>query len=411
MFRLDRWEEIFVTIRKNKLRTALTAFSVAWGIFMLVILLGMGTGLQNQVEYQFRDDASNSLWIRPGETSKSFQGLAAIRRIQFTNEDYEALKEVVPEIIQMTARYYPPGNPLVSYKENARPFDIRACHPGHLYIENTLMKRGRFINDLDVRDRRKVSAIGTLVADFLFGEEDPIGKSISIGGIEYTIVGIFEDSGGEGEMQKVYIPVSTGQRAYGGGDRLNQIMIQIPDTTSLEKSIEIENRVRAFFARRHRFDIEDPRPVPINNNLERFQQVTGTFDAIRLMIWIVGIGTIIAGIVGISNIMLITVKERTKEIGVRKAIGATPGSIVGQILQESIFITLVAGYLGLIVGVGIIETVAALVPENDVIRDPQVDFGLAVSATVLLVIAGGFAGLFPALKAARVSPMEALREQ
>ncbi|MCG8418307.1 MAG: ABC transporter permease [Proteobacteria bacterium] len=410
MFNLDRWLEIFDTLLRHKLRTALTALSVAWGILMLVILLGAGTGLQKRVEYNFRDDAVNSIWMSPGRTSKPFEGHAIGRDIRFTNEDYDYIKNHIDGVEYITGRYNLWNNLVVTYGTKKSSFDVRSSHPDHKYLENTIMLRGRFLNDLDLEERRKVAAIGLPVAKFLFGDEEPMGKWIHINGIAYQVVGMFEDSGGEGEMRKIYVPIATAQMAYGAGERIHQLMFTVGNA-SVDESKRIENEVRDLLAKRHHFSPDDKRALRLRNNVENFREVSTIFDGIRLFVWIVGFMTIVAGIVGVSNIMLIAVKERTREIGIRKAMGATPGEIVGQIVQEAVFITAVAGYMGLLAGVVLLELVSRYVPENDFIRDPQVDMRVAVSATVLLVLAGALAGFFPAWRAARVDPVVALRDE
>ena len=410
MFNLDRWQEIFETLRRHKLRTFLTALSVAWGILMLIILLGAGTGLQNGVEYDFRDDAVNSIWLFPGKTSLPYEGHAVGRELQLTNEDYDQVKRLISGVEYITARYNIRGN-LVAYGNKKSSFDVRSTHPDHKYLENTLTIRGRFLDDLDITQHHKVAAIGVPVAEFLFGEDvDPLGKWIQIGGIPYQVVGLFEDTGGEGEMMKIYIPVSTAQLAYGGGDRIDQLMFTVGDA-SVEKSKRIEEEVLALLSKKYHFSPEDKQALRIRNNVENFREMQQIFGGIRLFVWIVGIGTIIAGIVGVSNIMLIAVKERTREIGVRKAVGATPGSIIAMIVQESIFLTGVSGYLGLLSGVTLLELVNRYMPENDFVRDLQVDMRVAISATILMVIAGVLAGFFPAWRAARVDPVVALRDE
>jgi putative ABC transport system permease protein len=405
--RTDVWLEIFENLSRNRLRTGLTSLSVAWGIFMLVVLLGFGKGLENQVTYQFRDDAINSIWIYSGETSMPWAGLPVGRGIRFQNADYDRLREL-PGVEYITSRFYLQGEFTISYKDQAGAYQVRSCHPDHRYLENTIITQGRFLNALDIARKRKVTVIGDLVADFLFQGEPPLGKEIIINGIPYQVVGVFEDTGGEGERRKVYIPISTAQVAYGGGERVHQIMFTVGDAT-VEETQALTEDVRALLAERHRFDPADPRAVRVRNNIESYQEVQQIFFFISTFIWIVGVGTVTAGIVGVSNIMLISVRERTREFGLRKALGATPASIVGLVLREAVMLTAVSGYIGLVAGVGLLAVVSAFSPENDYIRDPQVDLGVAFGATALLVLTGVVAGFFPARRAAAVNPIEALR--
>jgi putative ABC transport system permease protein len=410
MFSLDRWQEIFDTITRNKLRTALTSLSVAWGIFMLVLLLGAGTGLQNSVAYNFRDDAVNSIWVRPGQTSLPFQGHAVGRRIDFDNSDYEYIKNRVPGVEYITGRFYLRGERLVTYENKTSGFNVRAVHPDHRYLENTIVTRGRFIDDIDLDEQRKVAVIGKPIAAFFFDDGKPLGKWLGINGIPYQVVGVFEDYGADREMQQIYIPISTAQLAYGGGDHIHHLMFTVGDA-SVAESRAIEDSVRELLANRHQFSPKDKRALRVRNNLESFQEINDVFKGIEIFVWFVGLGTIVAGIVGVSNIMLISVKERTKEIGIRKALGATPGNIIGQIVQESVFLTAVSGYLGIVAGIGVFELIDRYVPDNDYIRDPNVDLSVAVAATALLVIAGALAGYFPARQAAKVDPVVALRDE
>ncbi len=409
MLSVDRWQEIYDVVRHNKLRTFLTALSVAWGIFMLVILLGAGSGLQNQTEYGFRDDAVNSIWIFRGRTSVPYKGLPTQRRIVFDNDDYDEIRANIKGIEHTTGRLWRGGSN-VSYKGKKSGFDVRPVHPGHRYLENTIMTAGRFLNDLDLEERRKVAVIGVKVRKHLFGREDPLGKYIVINHILFRVIGVFNDVGGEGEQRKIYVPITTAQMAFNGGNKMHMIMFTVGSASVAESKV-VADDVKRLLARRHRFSPTDRRAVRIRNNVENFDKIGSLFRLIRMFIWVIGIGTIVAGIVGISNIMLISVKERTREIGIRKALGATPFSIVSLIMQEAVTITAVAGYCGLVAGVLVVEAVNKYVPENDFIRNPSVDFSVVTSATVLLVIAGAFAGFFPARRAARVSPVVALRDE
>ncbi len=411
MFDLDRWQEIGQVLRRRKLRTALTAFSVAWGIFMLVILLGAGNGLQHGAEYGFRDDATNSIWVYPGRTSVPHEGHAVGRNVQFTNDDHDAVHEAVRGIEHITSRFYLEGQFVVSRGDRHASFDVRSCHPGHQFLENTIIVGGRFLNDLDIRERRKVAVIGPTVVSALFAaHEDPLGQWIDVRGIPYRVVGVFEDTGGEGELRKIYVPISTAQMAYNGQNRVHQIMFTLGDA-SVEDSRTTAGEVTRLLARRHDFAAGDKAAVRVSNNLENFQRFLDLFRMIRLFTWVIGIGTILAGIVGVSNIMLISVQERTREIGVRKAVGATPGAIVGLIVQEALVITAVSGYVGMLLGIFALELAARFLPRSDFMRDPEVDLGVVLGATVVLVISGLLAGYFPARRAARINPIEALRAE
>jgi putative ABC transport system permease protein len=406
MFDLDTWQEIFESISKHRMRSILTALGVSWGIFMLVFLLGSGQGLQNGVEYQFRDDAVNSIRLFRGRTSKPYKGLAEGRRIRFTNADYKMLAENYEDIDQITGRFYLSGERIVKYNDQKLSFSIRSVHPGHRYLENSEMMTGRYLNDSDLDQFRKVAVIGKIVEEKLFKDENPLGKFITIGDASFKVVGTYEDSGGENEMRIIYIPITTAQKIYGGSEDIHQLMFTTNDL-SIEETKELEDEIRMVMAQTHKFDPNDRRAVNIFNLAEEYEKFQSLFAMIRIFVWFVGIGSIIAGVIGVSNIMLIVVKERTKEIGIRKALGATPSSIVGMILQESIFITALAGYLGLVAGIMVLYGMQSM--EVDYFRNPQVNIWVGVQALFVLVACGALAGLIPARKAANIDPIKAMR--
>jgi len=407
----DTWGEIVEIASRNKLRTALTGFAVAWGIFMLVVLLGSGNGLAHGIEHQFRDDAINSIWVSSGRTSMPYKGLQPGRQVRMTNDDYDEVITRVPGVEHASARFWIFGNQQVTYRGETGSFTIRAVHPGHRILERTKVIEGRFLNELDLAEYRKVAVIGTVVEDSLFGEASGVGKEIAINKISFLVVGVFDDDGSEREKELIYLPISTAQRTFNGQNRVSQILYTTGDA-SLAASRAMAGETREILAVNHTFDPEDMRALFVNNNVENFQRFVAMMSAIRGFVWVVGVGTLIAGVVGVSNIMLVAVRERTREIGVRKALGATPGSIVRLVLAESVSITAVAGYLGLIAGVGVLEGMSALLPEeSSFFRNPEVDLGVAVSATVLLILAGALAGFFPARRAAAIRPVEALRDE
>lgn len=410
MFDVDTWQEILDTIRANQMRSFLTAFSVAWGIFMLIVLLGSGQGLSHGVAHQFRDDAVNSIWVFPGQVSMPYKGLQPGRRVQLTNEDHDEIRTGVNGVEHITSRFMIGGTLRVRYRDETGTFDVRSVHPGHLYLEKTIITAGRFLNPLDIREYRKVAVIGERVASALFKDVSPLGRDLEINGVAFKVVGLFTDEGAETEQEKIYLPISTAQRAFGGANRVGQIMmttgeVPLPETQAMSK--DIHRRL----AERHTFSMEDPRAVFVNNNNEEFDRFMKLMAAIRMFVWVVGLGTILAGVVGVSNIMMIAVRERTREIGVRRALGATPWSVVSLILKESILITSVAGYVGLVLGIATLEVAAGVLPKDGFFLRPEVDLAVAVEATILLVVAGAVAGYFPARRAGRLRPVEALRNE
>lgn len=410
MLSFDGWQETLEALRRHKLRTILTALSVAWGIFMLVILLAAGRGLQRGVEHDFRDDATNSIWISPGRTSVAYKGQPPGRSIRFENDDVDAVAKQIPGVDHITGRFYLWGEFSVSYGMKTAHFDIRGCHPGHLYLERTQILAGRFINEFDVRERRKVAVIGPEVREQLFGARDPLGEYITIRGAKYKVIGLYQDDGSQNELRKIYVPITTAQLVYSAPRQVHHIMYTVGDA-DLAQSETMAAATRDLLARRHRFSPEDKRALRVNNNLAQFSRVQEIFSWIRVFVWVVGVGTIFAGVVGVGNVMLISVKERTVEFGVRKALGATPWSIVSMVLQEALVVTSLAGYAGLCAGALLIEAVNRYVPENDYFREPQVDFQAALWAIGILVVAGALAGVIPAIRAARVHPVVAMREE
>lgn len=409
MFDTDKWHEILETIRKNKLRTFLTAFAVSWGIFMLVILLGVGTGLRHGVEGMFKDDNFNSIWVRSDITALPYKGMQAGRRVQLTLDDFDHVKRTYPEVEHISSRFSVWSQPMKAGKE-VGTYNLTGVHPGHQYLENTVMVYGRYINEQDVLDRTKVAVVGMAIVKEMYGGTIPLGEELTISGVVFTIVGVFTDSGGENEERRVYAPITTAQNTFGGGRKVENVMITMPDGISLRETQELASALQLDFAQRHGFDPSDPRALHVRNIREQMDKFQKIIDGIEVFIWVIGIGTLIAGVVGVSNIMLIVVKERTKEIGIRKALGATPRSIVGLILTESVFITGVAGYLGLLAGIVLLELVGPGI-QSEFFSQPEVKLTTALITLLILVLAGALAGYVPARRAASVQPVVALKDE
>lgn len=410
MIDTDTWQEIAQSLRTHKTRTALAVLTVAWGVFMLVLLLGAGKGIQNGVELQFRDDAVNSIRVYQGKTTVAHQGHPRGRSIKFGNDDFDRLNDNLDVADRITARYYPGGDSIVTYQNRTSSYDIRAVHPDHLYLEKSIITEGRFINELDIRERRKVAVIGVKVVEGLFEDEAVLGESIAINASTYRVVGIFRDEGGRSEQEKIYLPVSTAQLVYGAGSRVHQLLYTVGDA-SWEESKASEQLTRELLADRHNFAVSDERAVRIYNNLDEYQKVTDLFFWIRVFVAIVGAGTVLTGILAVSNIMVISVAERRREIGIRKALGATPAAITRLIVAESLIITAIAGYLGLLASLGLLELLKATIVENDYIYQPDVNTPVVAAVTLLVVFAGTLAGYLPARRAAAVNPVEALQQR
>lgn len=410
MFDLDKWQEIFDTISKNKLRTLLTGFSVAWGIFMLVVLLGSGYGLENGVKREFEGDAVNYISINSGVMSKAYKGMKPGRRIRFKNEDYDELS-TIDRVDYSSTRTRIFQNNTLNYKNEYGNFDIFAISPDYKYVESLEMINGRFLNKIDMDDYRKVVVLGRLVYEALFKNgEDAVDKYVRVSGVPFKVIGVFNDPGSDRDLLRVYIPINTAQRVFNMGDFIRSVHFNLEGGT-IEESEKVIDEAKAKLSARHKFDPEDRRAIFIFNSIENYQKFMSLFAGIRLFIWIIGAGTIISGIVGVSNIMMIVVKERTKEIGIRKALGATPFSIVSLILQESVLITAFAGYIGLVLGVGLLELVSKSLPAIDYFANPEINMNVALVATALLVVSGAIAGYVPARRAASVKPVIALRDE
>ncbi|MDB4957681.1 MAG: hypothetical protein JWO36_5250 [Myxococcales bacterium] len=414
LFSFDRWTEVLITIGRNKLRTALTLISVAWGIFVLVFLLGLGRGLDNGMRHEFARDATNGVWISANKTSIAFEGYDVGRMITFDNRDFDRAKKIAG-IDHISGQYFIRGGQfgggemLTKRGGKANSFQINAVHPDAIRLSAHQIIEGRFLSDADVAQRRKSVVIGKPVAQFLFGDQDPIGGWIEVASVPFQVVGVFTDPGGAEEERQIYLPVSTAQLAFNGGDKLGMLEFTVGDLPS-EQTKKIIDQVVAQLSERHQFMPSDVQAVRVHNNVENFERFAAMFWMISTFVVVIGLGTLAAGVVGVSNIMMIAVKERTKEIGIRKALGATPRSIVFMVIQESVFLTGTAGLLGLSAGVGLLGLIGSA-QLTDFIRDPSIDLRIGIAATIFLVAAGALAGYFPARTAAKVNPIHALRDQ
>jgi putative ABC transport system permease protein len=413
MFSLDRWGEVLDTIRRNKLRTALTAVSVAWGIFVMVVLLGLGRGLDHGLRFKFKREASNGVWMFANKTSMAYAGYDVGRKLVFENRDYDRARTTAG-IEKLSGQFFLRGtmfgNSMMTKRgAKANVFNIKAVHPDALALGTSELIEGRFLNRDDITNKRKAAVIGDPVRDFLFGTEDPVGQWIDVVGVPFQVVGVFSDPGGQQNARQIYIPVSTAQLAFHGGDHLGMLAFTVGDANA-EQAKKIIDEVKGELAERHNFSPDDTQAVRVHENVEGFERFKQLFFMISTFVVVIGLGTLAAGVVGVSNIMMIAVKERTKEIGVRKALGATPWSIIGMITQEAVFLTGIAGLLGLAAGVGLLGILPSVI-DSDFIRDPSIDLKIGAAATIGLVIAGALAGFFPARAAARVNPVQTLRDQ
>lgn len=418
MFDFDSLREIGATIKKNKLRTFLTGFSIAWGIFMLIVLLGAGNGLKNGITSNFSRRAKNSVSIWGGYTSIPYKGLPVDRQIKFDYKDYDLVRNKIPEVEYVSAQIG--KSETISYNKNYGTWRMNGVHPDAGYINNIniVSGKGRFINTIDLETRRKVIVINSEMEDILFKGENPLGKYVLAKDIAYQVIGVYKDDAGRSDVP-VYIPFSTAQSLYSKNYGFERLDFTIKGLNTIEANEAFIKRFRQKMGALHNFDPEDKSALSIWNTAEDSVQAESIFGAITIFIWVVGLASLMAGIVGVGNIMLITVKERTREFGIRKAIGASPISVLRLVLLESIIITTAFGYIGMILGVGLLELINSGMEmsangggnEPTVFSNPTVDLNIALSATLVLIVAGVIAGYIPAKRAVSISPIEAMRAE
>ena len=414
MFDLERWQEIFENLSKNKLRTFLTGLSVASGIFILVVLLGFSKGIENGVKSQFEQDATNEVSVWTGVTTKGYKGLNPGRRIQLKNSSFDAVEQEYDDYLEYRSKDYMIWGGTINYNNESGNYRIRGTMPDNQFIENADISSGRFVSQSDLEKRKKVAVIGNKVKQDLFKDEDPINKNIQVFGVNFKVIGVFYDPGGEREESQVYMPLTTAQMVFNAGEDIRNMSFTIKMAENFDEAVRTSTAIAEGIEKQlkeiHIVAPDDTSAVRVNNTLEEAKKIYSLIATIQAVFWFVGIGTIIAGIVGVGNIMLIIVKERTKEIGIRKALGAMPMSIVGMILQEAVFVTMFAGLFGLIFGLGLLELVGPQI-DSDFIKYPQVDFNIALTTVFLLVVAGAGAGFIPAYRAAKIKPIDALRDE
>ena len=410
MFDKDRWIEIFETIKKNKLRTFLAGFTVALGIFIFIMLFGLANGLENTFEKYFKDDQLNTIWINGSRTSKPYAGYESNRRIRLKNEDLEDIQNKYDFFIKgLTPRITISSE--VGYKLKSNNYTVRGVSPHHQFNELTVIMNGRYINEADIFNKERNVVIGRLVKQDLFGSENAIGKYVNGGGRSWKVVGVFQDDGGDNEERMIYCSYTTLQSILKSSDEVDQIIISYNPEIGYEGAIEFEKNIKKYLKSKKKIDPNDPKGISVRRASNDMQQNEQFSSALNYMIIFIGIGTLLAGIIGISNIMVFVIKERNKEFGIRKAIGATPNSIIALVLQESIFITTISGYVGLFFGVLLLSSIGDKLEKTYFITDPYVDFNFAVSATIMLVFFGALAGYLPAKKAAMIKPIKALNEK
>ena len=417
MFDLDRWTEIWVTITRNKTRSLLTCFGVFWGILMLVILLGSGRGMQNGIMRSVNGFATNSAFFFADRTSESYKGFNKGRQWDMRNRDVESIRREVKELSAISPIIW--GNSSdknIVYGMMSGTFNVKGVHPDYFQIETQKLFHGRLLNEVDERERRKVCLIGTKVKEVLFKEEDPCGSYIRVNGIYYQVVGVVQQRasgvniGGRSE-ESVFLPFSTMQQTLNQGDIIHFLCVAAKPNVQM---LPVINKIKSIIKEQNLISPTDPQAVTALNLAAQFETFNNAFLGIDILIWIVGVGTLLAGIIGVSNIMMVTVKERTKESGVRRALGAKPWNIISQIMSESLLITAMAGLMGLTVGVFLLDVVDQLIGDpvgETMLLHPAVSIQVALAATSILLLAGLLAGLIPAWRAMQIKAIDAIREE
>ena len=416
MFDIENWTEIFSSIKKNKLRTFLTGFAISWGIFMFCILLSAGNGLRNGVMSNFGTRSVNSVQYWGRTTSIHYKGLPDNRRITLDEKDLTFLKTQVPEAFDMTPMISTDVS--LSYNTYNISANFSGITPEYMNINGITIadNQGRFINTIDIKEKRKVAVINNRIKEVLFSKENPVGKMFIANGLGYTVIGVFEENTW-GDQAKAYIPFSTAQLLYNRGRGMHNVSFTVKNLETKEQNEVFNEDLRSKLSSLHHYDPTDERAISIWNQLENYLQTVGIFNGLSAFIWIIGIGTLIAGVIGVSNIMLITVRERTREIGIRKALGAKPSSILNSIMLEAVFITSLFGYIGMFLGVGLGELVNSVLQGpgmeevSRIFKAPTIEVRVAVGAMLILIVSGLVAGYFPALKAVKISPVEAMRAE
>lgn len=406
MFDLAR--EIMQTLRNNKLRTALTGISVAWGIFMLIILLGMSRGVYNSFNSGVMAQASNSIQVWSGSTDRPYHGYKEGRAITMKGSDAQAvIDDMIPHVKSALPVIYGP-TVTISTPRDYMSTNYHGIYPDYLKAQGYSIVHGRNINEADIKENRKVIVMARRNVSQLFDSEaDAVGKYVAISGLSFRVIGVYKSDWG----QEVYIPYTTARMLNGFAEDINSIVVEVQDMKTIQQGEQLEKAVRGTIAREHEFDPSDESAVWIWNRFTNHMQMSNGLGILDMAVWIIGIFTMLSGIIGVSNIMFVSVKERTHEIGIRRAIGARPHSILTQIIMESVFITGLFGYIGVVFGIAVTELLDIIFADAEFLKNPTVTVSIALQVTLVLVIAGSLAGLFPALKALKVKPVEALRTE
>lgn len=410
-FDLDKWEEIIATLTRNKTRSLLTAFGVFWGIFMLVFLMGGAKGVQQLISKNFAGFATNSGFLISGTTEEAYKGFRKGRTWSLTTEDVQRVKQMVPELDIVTPSLNTWSN-FISYKTQKVSCFLRGVYPEYAGIETQDMRLGRYINDIDIKEQRKVCVIGRKLYESLFKDADPCGKYVKVDSVYYEVVGVNYalsnmSVGGPAE-ESVTLPFTTMQKMYNMG---NKITILCTTAKPGYRMSDLQTRMEQTVKRIHLLSPTDKQAVITVNAEAMFSMMDNLFSGIRVLSWMVGLGTLLAGAIGVSNIMMVTVRERTVEIGIRRAIGATPRQILTQILTESIVLTAISGLAGITFAVLLLQGLETGVAQSGTNVHFQISFWMAIGTALLVIVLGVIAGLAPAFRAMSIKAIDAIRDE
>ena len=420
MFDFDGLKEIWQTIARNKTRSLLTAFGVFWGVFLLVVLSSTGNGFENGMMRQVEGVTPNTGLFFTGTTSEPYKGYQKGRNWSMNLSDLKAIKDNYPDIVAISpeASVWTSEDKNVVYGNRSGSYTVKGVMPEYDYIMKSRIVKGRFINDADIANHRKVCLLGKRAYEDLFEKGmDPLGKMVRVNGLYFQVVGVISTYNSNVQIngtpdESVVLPFTTMQQLFSKGDDINFFVMAANDNTSIA---ELQDKVEQLLKQRHDIAPDDKTALNSFNLEDIFKMFKGLFIGIHILIWIVGLGTLMSGIIGVSNIMLVTVKERTREIGVRRAIGAKPKNIITQVLSESLLLTTLAGLVGLCIGVGIMAIVGSITAnmpsDNMMFQDPNMGFKAAVAATVIVILSGLLAGVLPALRAIQIKAIDAIREE
>ena len=403
----DLINEILATLRHNKMRTLLTGLAVSWGIFLLIVLLSVSHGFAGGMHRMFAKRDTQAITVTGGYARKSYQGLTDSRRIKLKESDKELIASQSSGLMSDITSSITNKNARISTSNDYADSGYKGVDASAQRIDGLTIAEGRFINDNDLRYRRRVIVISDRNARTLFGTVYPIGQSVKMNSLVFTVVGIYTH-----QWENIsYIPYSTARSMAGGSQEVSNITVRATHASTVDESLDIDLSLYSTLGHEHRFAPDDGSALSINNRLRDYLVQSRATGALDIAVWIIGLLTLLSGIVGVSNIMFVSVRERTHEIGVRRAIGARPASILRQIILESVAITTLFGYLGIIMGIAMAQLISKALDETEFYHDPGTDLGTAVAVTLVLIVAGGIAGLFPALKSLKIKPVEALRDE